>query len=92
MLAYAAVRGAGKAPDKARRAAPVKPRAGKSTTTVNTNTNTTKTVCSMAASSRSRRAGRCTGWTKQYAGNVSETLGGIILYFDKDIVGGPVAH
>jgi hypothetical protein len=42
MPAYAAVRGAAKAPDKVRQAAPVKPRAGKSTTT--TNTNTTKTV------------------------------------------------
>lgn len=29
---------------------------------------------------------------KQYAGNVSATVGGITLNVDKDIVGGPVAH
>jgi hypothetical protein len=30
--------------------------------------------------------------TKQYAGNVNVTVGGITLEIDKDIVGGPVAH
>jgi hypothetical protein len=29
--------------------------------------------------------------SKQYAGNVTATVGGITLYIDKDIVGGPVA-
>jgi hypothetical protein len=30
--------------------------------------------------------------SKQYEGNVNETVGGVTLNIDKDIVGGPVAH
>ncbi len=30
--------------------------------------------------------------SKQYAGNVNQTIGGITLNIDKDLVGGPVAR
>ena len=47
----------------------------------------------MVSSSHDRPlAWSATDLNKQYAGNVTQTVGGVKLQVDKDIAGGPLAH